>query len=834
MSDALAPTPESPSETSLALARRVLSTIPPFLTPPDPAGVDLGHSLIGPKASVTPPAPSEPPLAPFSTSDAARFEILLGQDKFLAPLRQLGVEGDSLFGRARLRPHQLLTLLHDDLTRLFRRADLSPASPGWVRERHHGAEWRSDLTEMPAGDDWRFDRDAMRERGLYRREADRMRDLGRRFRARLAGGGLILVLAGAEPVEPALLAMIQAELTRLGGGAPFWLLVLGETDQAAYFARLETLSERVLAASLPRSGSKGEALSALLRQALEAAPFAEWEAVQGAVAAHLGPGPRALPFPSKTEVGSTGGEHDFGWGEAVLLHGHDWSRQVDSQFLLHASEPSKPETALEWRNVRLLGATRLRAEAEIPIATVAPLRLELTAFQGEAEIARTACEMSDGSRAATLSLAFPARARDGLRVRLRATTLNELQTGERSVVALRAVQLEPAEPDAEPPEAAEAAFVPVVAPRPGDESLFSREIMAPRETWAKTLPRFLLNLSGEEPDVSRIYKVERLTQGRAVDRFENAGIVGFNGIVRSGRFFDRYTVHGEDDLLRMARAHGTYENAATGLQLHEGGAVLAREALERAEHLEGSIFLGTPDEPDNWGMWLLLGLPGMHHFASHRDRYDRFLCERQHPWQRSLLQTFGLADEDIVEQRRGATYWCESVSLLRMVGRDLILAPHERDIFRDLAERLAHGSAAPAPERVFLSRLSRTRKGGAYRGLLNEEELIDALVPLGFTVVEPEHLSFAEQVALFAKARVVVGLGGAAMFNTVFCQPETQVVTIESTGVFLDAHTNLFSSLGLAYGVVIGEEDRTDPRPSQRRWRLDVPGTVAALREMLA
>lgn len=864
--------PTLPSQTlpdpSLQPARRTLSTIPSFLVSPDPAGIDRiwpfgGLESNRARASAQPvqaqPRPVPALADVLAPDEIERFEPLATEGEFGAPLQQLGSAAGSLFQAARLGPHQVLTLLHSDLTPIFERGRLSTSAKGWLRDRHHGVEWASGLTLAARPGTGAFEPDPAKLADAFRQEAERMRGLRRRFLARLAGGGVVFVLASPEPVEPALLAMIEAELARLGQGAPFWLLALSEARGEPASIQPAALSPRVLTAVIGRTWRDGDLFASLLRQALAAAPFPSWPGVRQAVVTQLAPQSRTLPLPAKAEVGGSDGALDFGWGRASLVNGHDWSRQVGDQFLFHASEPTRPGTALEWHDVRLAGPMRLSVEAAVPIPSIAPLQLVLTVGHGESELGRTRCEMNDEARAGTLNLAFTAKAHETLTIRLSATTLRGLEEGERSVIGLRALALEPERPEGEPPaetfettdapatssaassdpgeplQTVQAEFVAISAPMPGDETLFQRHVLAPRETWAKAMPRFVANLSGGEPDISRIYKVERLTQGRAVDRFEDACVVGFNGIVKSGRFFDRYTVHDEENLLRLARAHGAYENCATGLQLHEGAVVLAREALEGAERLDHSVFLGTPDEPDNWGMWLLLGVAGMHEFLANRDRYDRFLCEREQPWQRSLLQTYGVAEEDIVEQRRGAAYRCRSVSLLRMVGRDLILAPHECELFRDLAGRLVRGSdtASPSPERIFISRLSRTRKGGAYRGLINEEELIDALVPLGFTVVEPEYLSFAEQVALFAQARVVVGLGGAAMFNTVFCRPQTQVVTIESTGVFLDAHTNLFSSLGLDYGVIIGEEDLTDPRRSQRRWRLDVPGAVAALRPML-
>jgi capsular polysaccharide biosynthesis protein len=139
------------------------------------------------------------------------------------------------------------------------------------------------------------------------------------------------------------------------------------------------------------------------------------------------------------------------------------------------------------------------------------------------------------------------------------------------------------------------------------------------------------------------------------------------------------------------------------------------------------------------------------------------------------------------------------------------------------ALRIARPPAAGTPEKIFISRLTRTRKHGAYRGLNNEEALIEVLHRIGFVAVEPEQLPLEAQVALFRNARSIVGLGGAAMVNTAFCRPGTRVVTIESTLGFIDGHTNIFGSLGLDYGVILGDEDRTDQRPVQWRWRLDVP-----------
>ena len=104
---------------------------------------------------------------------------------------------------------------------------------------------------------------------------------------------------------------------------------------------------------------------------------------------------------------------------------------------------------------------------------------------------------------------------------------------------------------------------------------------------------------------------------------------------------------------------------------------------------------------------------------------------------------------------------------------------------------------------------------------------------MGFHVVEPQTLPFEEQVRTFAAARIVVGPGGAGMFNTVFCRPGTAVVSVESTTNWLTAHANLFASLGHDYALVVGGADPADAGP-QRRWRMDVDCVVDTVSRMMA
>ena len=90
------------------------------------------------------------------------------------------------------------------------------------------------------------------------------------------------------------------------------------------------------------------------------------------------------------------------------------------------------------------------------------------------------------------------------------------------------------------------------------------------------------------------------------------------------------------------------------------------------------------------------------------------------------------------------------------------------------------------------------------RVLLNEAEIADTLASLGFREVFPEDSPLPERIALFSRARIVVGPTGSALFNTVFCHPRALVIELEPHGEFRAMHAALYRSLGLRHAFLRG------------------------------
>jgi hypothetical protein len=80
-------------------------------------------------------------------------------------------------------------------------------------------------------------------------------------------------------------------------------------------------------------------------------------------------------------------------------------------------------------------------------------------------------------------------------------------------------------------------------------------------------------------------------------------------------------------------------------------------------------------------------------------------------------------------------------------------------------------------ERIYLSRRKLSLR--QLTRVIANEVLVEKLFrQAGFAVIYPEELSFKDQLALYANARVVAGPSGSALHNSLFMRPGTQLVEL--------------------------------------------------------
>lgn len=131
---------------------------------------------------------------------------------------------------------------------------------------------------------------------------------------------------------------------------------------------------------------------------------------------------------------------------------------------------------------------------------------------------------------------------------------------------------------------------------------------------------------------------------------------------------------------------------------------------------------------------------------------------------------------------------------------------------------LADGKNVPG-RRLFLRRTSQLRQ------MRNAKEVEAALLDLGFQTVEPESLSFSEQVDLFSTAEIIVAQAGASLGNMIFAPEGCHVVILSAWSPFSIYYyfSNLASILGQRCSYVLCNPDKTDhAHPAHKGLHVDI------------
>lgn len=351
------------------------------------------------------------------------------------------------------------------------------------------------------------------------------------------------------------------------------------------------------------------------------------------------------------------------------------------------------------------------------------------------------------------------------------------------------------------------------------------------ERFTRRRPMFVHDLSGRELTHNLMEPVILEAARTVLCTYDRPSLRGVETIItRSDHIITRY-IHGDQSRIEVyANDGGRYYGSANMGIVKDGERIFIEDQDEVT--LSGLHALISPEEAYNYGMWLLQVIPYVDYLQ--QAGFDgRFLCFAENEWQKRFLEFMGISDR-VEVQVNGQAYRIDGpLKAFRQTYRNLALTAREREAMACLTRRADICSAMPVHERVFISRRRRSISAPLYRGLTNEDALIEAMQADGFFVVEPEYLSFAEQVSLFSQADVIVGLGGAGMFNTVFCKPDAKVVSIESSNVWIEAHANLFATAGVDYGIIFGAEDMSYEQEYHRPWSVDVEAVIRILRANL-
>lgn len=191
----------------------------------------------------------------------------------------------------------------------------------------------------------------------------------------------------------------------------------------------------------------------------------------------------------------------------------------------------------------------------------------------------------------------------------------------------------------------------------------------------------------------------------------------------------------------------------------------------------------------NYAHWLTEVLPRIVAFCSEK-KFNGIPIVVNSGLHQNIMESLFLVvghDREIITLPIGRALHAEVLYLTSVAGyvpfdrRNKKLAGHSHGIFHPWALELLRNciyaitderSKLRWPEKIYLRRNSGARK------VTNEAELEDILVSHGYVIVEPEKLTFLQQVQLFRNVKKVISPTGAALSNAIFCNRGTQVAVL--------------------------------------------------------
>jgi capsular polysaccharide biosynthesis protein len=179
-------------------------------------------------------------------------------------------------------------------------------------------------------------------------------------------------------------------------------------------------------------------------------------------------------------------------------------------------------------------------------------------------------------------------------------------------------------------------------------------------------------------------------------------------------------------------------------------------------------------------------------------------------WQLESLKLLGIPDRALVRADR--PMFVEQLFVPSFARREVleggdfsVVSPRILGCLRDrIFKRCAFDTTAPPSLKVYVSR--RLALG---RRVINEDELEQSLVKLGYHIAVTETMSYEDEVRLFANARIIVGAGGSGLSNVIFCRGRIKMVEIsghEGRCKYPDSTSySLTAGLGQGFSVYLAK-----------------------------
>lgn len=205
-----------------------------------------------------------------------------------------------------------------------------------------------------------------------------------------------------------------------------------------------------------------------------------------------------------------------------------------------------------------------------------------------------------------------------------------------------------------------------------------------------------------------------------------------------------------------------------------------------------------------WTADLLTRLEGLEYYRQQTGIKPKLIVEsNMRSWQKESLKLLGYTQEDFV-------IWNQKGMLVKKLVIPSIRRAYSDRIYGEISYSgcrwLRQQILSNLPEQTetntsFSDKILISRRKALSRSIFNEDEVMEALTPLGFSAYVLEEMSFTEQVRLFAQAKMIIAPHGAGLVNILYAK-NASVVELFGSVVNTCAFANLARGLDFKYGCL--------------------------------
>lgn len=337
-------------------------------------------------------------------------------------------------------------------------------------------------------------------------------------------------------------------------------------------------------------------------------------------------------------------------------------------------------------------------------------------------------------------------------------------------------------------------------------------------------PEFVLGVAEDSSCLTGVADATLTVPEKRVRRFSDARVIGWRSLLSRRGFFSsaQNYLHGDSGEF-FATAHEGF--AACGAGLHHVSSSSPRLVMG------GDTLFLSGLEAGNYGSFLFRFLPKLLLFRELGMHFDRVVVPDRSSFVSQAAQWAGFGEAQLISVREAVSIVFERLYVADDFEAEGALCASTRKRLESLISRRADRSVEG--RRIYISRYLSSGYRPGYRPLRNELEIQRTMTRLGFEVAYPELMSFEQQIATFAQARMLVGPSGSGMLNAMFAPDGCGVLDLESYTTTVRQHAKIYGSCGHRYGFCFGRyaDDREVPG-FMRAWTVD-PALVAAGLERL-